>query len=82
MGLEAAISEGVAYGEFLHQRRSTQSKLATLDLLGAANLTHPDTDHILFARVIDDIVERKPFSVVRLGDGEGNVLFWGSRRAE
>lgn len=82
MGQAEVVSERLAYGQFLRNRRSAESKVDILDRIGDRNLTRWGKSATLFARLIADIEARKPFSLIRLGDGEGNVLFWGSRRSE
>jgi hypothetical protein len=50
--------------------------------LGNRDLRTPDNDPELWRRVLKDVSAGRPFSLVRLGDGEGDVLLWGTRRDE
>ena len=53
-----------------------------LSILGGRNYqelrSHGELQNIL----LKDVADQKPFSLIRLGDGEGNTLFWGSRKDE
>jgi hypothetical protein len=82
MGETEARNEAIAFGEFLRRNNSVELKINKLAHIGSRNFLNPDDDDRLFARIVADVAQRKPFSVVRLGDGEGNVLFWGERRKQ
>tara|TARA_R110002126_G_scaffold243700_1_gene387095 strand:- start:9441 stop:10460 length:1020 start_codon:yes stop_codon:yes gene_type:complete len=47
-----------------------------VDDLVENNLSDPESEDILITKLKEYISTSKPFSLIRLGDGEGNVLFW------
>ncbi len=51
-----------------------------LDQMKERNLQK--SEHLLHKQLIQNIIQKKPFSFIRLGDGEGNILFWGKYRNE
>jgi hypothetical protein len=77
---DQALLEYRQYCADFKARRVAESVLASLERLGDRNLIDPTSDERFWARVRDDVVGRKPFSLLRLGDGEGNVLFHHQHR--
>lgn len=82
MGKIEAIHEARDYARFLDGRQSSMLNAGTLARIGSRNMTAWGAHPPLFAMLISDVRAKRPFSLIRLGDGEGNVLFWGSRRLE
>lgn len=44
------------------------------------NLQEPKSHSKLRTKLLVDIADQKPFTLLRIGDGEGNVLFWHDRK--
>ena len=53
---------------------------AKLKNFGALNFQDHRAIDKLREALLNNIASKKPFSLIRLGDGEGNVLFWGSEK--
>ena len=47
-----------------------------IDGLVESNLSEPEYEDLLIAKLQEYISTYRPFSLIRLGDGEGNILFW------
>lgn len=47
-----------------------------IDDLVESNLSKPECEDLLIAKLQEYISTYRPFSLIRLGDGEGNILFW------
>jgi hypothetical protein len=82
MARNEAIHEARAYAGFLSRQGAELLQADTLARIGSRNMTAWKPHPPLLASLIADIRDQKPFSLIRLGDGEGNVLFWGYRRIE
>lgn len=75
-----AIPEAREYGSFLREQQEALLKTDQLARIGSMNMTAWGAHPALLESLNSDIQRQKPFSLIRLGDGEGNVLFWGFRR--
>ena len=82
LNVRAATEEARRYGARLVDAELLRDVSATLAGLGERNLQGRSSHQILRTRLLEDIEQGIPFSLVRLGDGEGNVLFWGNKGAE
>jgi len=80
--LELALLQAEAHGRSPALAQGIQALMVRLEGLGQRNLQHPRTHGELKARLLQDIRSQRPFSLLRLGDGEGNVLFWDARREQ
>lgn len=47
-----------------------------IDGLVESNLSEPECEDLLITKLQEYISIYRPFSLIRLGDGEGNILFW------
>jgi hypothetical protein len=78
---ESARVEEIEYLRSLIRRRpeylSTDWMIAAYASLGREVLADP-FDSSVSRHLIDALRARKPFSVIRLGDGEMNILAWGT----
>ncbi len=75
--LQEARREAIQFGTKLKDAGSTEAVKKTLSAKGGNNLQDERTHLRLRDRLLADISAAKPFSAIRLGDGEGNMLFWG-----
>lgn len=72
----AAKAQAKAYGASGSVTESFKTVQATLVAAGQCNLQDPATHARLAERLTSDIQAQHPFSLLRIGDGEGDVLFW------
>lgn len=77
---DAAAAEARAFAGDAARRARLQAFGAALEALGPRNLQNRDTHAQLGERLLADVRARRAFSLLRLGDGEGNLLFWDAQR--
>jgi hypothetical protein len=77
---EAAAAEARAFAGDSARRARLQAFGAALETLGERNLQNRNTHARLGERLLADVRARRAFSLLRLGDGEGNLLFWDAHR--
>lgn len=71
--LEKVLEESVDYS---NEYNSLTGYNHFIESLGNRNLINPKTHSLLENELISRIKSKKPFSLIRLGDGEGDLLFW------
>jgi hypothetical protein len=76
------INQAKDFGVRLKESNLIEDLSSRLILLGSRNLQEPKNHGELKKILLQDIAAQRSFSLIRLGDGEGNILFWGSRKDE
>jgi hypothetical protein len=82
LNVQAATEEARRFGTRLVDADLLRDVSTFLAGLGEDNLQGRNSHQLLRTRLLADIEQGIPFSLIRVGDGEGNVLFWGKNGAE
>jgi hypothetical protein len=82
LNVRTATEEAREYGARLVDSGALSNVCRILAGLGEENLQGRGSHEALRSSLLGDIDLGAPFSLIRLGDGEGNVLFWGKYGAE
>ena len=78
--VDEAIEQAKKFGEILRQDNLLEDMGSYLRNLNSRNLQDANSWTQIRKKLLEDITAKKAFSLLRLGDGEGNTLFWGRRK--
>ena len=76
--LESLLDEYLRYCDRFVSEQIVERVNGLLQAGGNESYESDESERGFWLEVLARVQQRRPFSVVRLGEGEGNVLFWGS----
>ena len=78
--LESLLDEYLRYCDRFVSEQIVERVNGLLQAGGNESYESDESERGFWLEVLARVQQRKPFSVVRLGEGEGNVLFWGAHK--